>query len=519
MKHYILFLFIYYLNVSIQAQTVTIFGTEIILRDTSNATPVLFVSGSLTVSPTGKFKNYYSNFQITGDITNHGIITSTGTEIFSGITHQTLIGNFSGFSNLGIIVKQNNGSIILSNNLDCQGIRFNTPGTLDVSQGTMITVKNPHHLALLNYSSSRFIDIGQNGKLVRSINDTLLGHDYSFPIGNTLYGYRNINISITSLGTTGSGFVSVELKPISGSIQYNQWYSTGFSQGTPGICNPGNNPQWVQFSCITQNGWRLTGPDYTYTVLGDHPGCGFDIRRLIRSPTGTNQWTENISTVSGDSAQALCRYSDWTGLSQTIPGGPYRDFDYITVAGGLGTALPVTLLFFKATPGHAYIQTEWSTAMEINNERFIVERSIDAIHFTELGTILGNGTTTEPHHYSLKDFSVALNTTYYYRLVQQDYDGQTTISEIVSVEISGGTTDNLFVFPNPTQGSVKIRIPILSNTNNIYVTDIIGQKIGISEPLSIENNLLEFTIFGPSGVYLISLTTPESSFTSRIIKY
>lgn len=105
------------------------------------------------------------------------------------------------------------------------------------------------------------------------------------------------------------------------------------------------------------------------------------------------------------------------------------------------TLLPVTLAEFTAhaCDGAPTACLNWKTETELNNERFVVERSEDGVHFDPVGTVLGSGSTTTPVIYNFKD-ETAVAGTYYYRLKQVDYDQHYEYSQIVSVEIGEGRT-------------------------------------------------------------------------------
>ncbi len=118
--------------------------------------------------------------------------------------------------------------------------------------------------------------------------------------------------------------------------------------------------------------------------------------------------------------------------------------------------VPVELVSFKANTSANAVTLEWTTATEVNNAGFSIERSSDNISFASVGFVEGRGTTQEIHQYSFTD-RVAGSGTYYYRLRQKDYDG----SEETSVTIQAGiTAPEEFVlaqnYPNPFNPSTTI---------------------------------------------------------------
>jgi hypothetical protein len=107
--------------------------------------------------------------------------------------------------------------------------------------------------------------------------------------------------------------------------------------------------------------------------------------------------------------------------------------------------LPIELIRFEArlcAPNNCIF---WETATEINNEKFILEKSDDGINFKELAAIPSqNGNANYAQAYRFVDSkSNAFN---YYRLKQIDIDGQFTYSEIIFI---GLNSNPINVYPNP----------------------------------------------------------------------
>jgi len=107
---------------------------------------------------------------------------------------------------------------------------------------------------------------------------------------------------------------------------------------------------------------------------------------------------------------------------------------------------PVELKFFSAS----VYNTEkailhWSTASEDKNNFFTIERSTDANSWEELGTVKGNGTTTETKKYQFIDENPN-SKKLYYRLSQTDYDGTHKILGIDYVMFKWNIIDGFKVY-------------------------------------------------------------------------
>jgi hypothetical protein len=277
-------------------------------------------------------------------------------------------------------------------------------------------------------SSSRFFILGNHASLKRKVSSIT---SYIFPIGYSSgsSAYRGFTLNMQSLGSTGAGSVSVQLVPnVSGGINYQKYFPN-----MNGGCLSGSS---ISFNCLNTDGWHCDGPsDYEYSVFAHvENACGNNVRRIIKTSTGTHAWQDSIESVIGNLQNSFCDYSDWTGNSNNIPGGTYKNFSDFVVASGV-SLLPVTLVDLRANPIDRCIRVSWKTELELNNEKFLIGRSIDGMAFTIIGEVAGHGTTTVPQEYLFDDCSVDQNILYYYQLEQVDYDGHTDWSPIVSAKL------------------------------------------------------------------------------------
>jgi hypothetical protein len=101
----------------------------------------------------------------------------------------------------------------------------------------------------------------------------------------------------------------------------------------------------------------------------------------------------------------------------------------------------------------------WKTASEDGNSHFVVERSVGGIgNFEKISQINASGWTNTGSKYTFKDEQLKeLVGLVYYRIRQVDFDGNQTVSDVVSIKASGKTSDPAPVtwtaYPNPTDGS------------------------------------------------------------------
>lgn len=120
-------------------------------------------------------------------------------------------------------------------------------------------------------------------------------------------------------------------------------------------------------------------------------------------------------------------------------------------------ALPVELTDFRAKEDakNKTVVLSWTTASELDNKHFEVERSVDGRHFETLATVAGNGTTTTKNYYNFVDKNpVAMA---YYRLKQVDFANAFSYSDIVLVELAEDEVAQVVAFPTMATDEITVR--------------------------------------------------------------
>jgi hypothetical protein len=112
-------------------------------------------------------------------------------------------------------------------------------------------------------------------------------------------------------------------------------------------------------------------------------------------------------------------------------------FAWVTT-GPIEVPLPVEYLSFNVYVRHIYVILDWTTATEMNNSHFVVERSVNGYSFEELTTVEGSGNSSVPIDYTATDEN-PLSRRMFYRLKQVDYNGQYTYSPIKVIYITEGS--------------------------------------------------------------------------------
>ncbi len=193
-----------------------------------------------------------------------------------------------------------------------------------------------------------------------------------------------------------------------------------------------------------------------------------------------------------------------TSTTSSSDGGQIEDYS-ITLA----SSLPVDLISFEAKSiDNKTVKLNWSTASEINNSHFEIERSQDGQRFSLIDIVNGTGNTTQLMTYATVDQKPARGLNYY-RIKQVDLEGSFEYSKIEVAEIKNNLLE---VFPNPAKNVLFVN----GFENENFQVSIYNQIGRLIKRLDTSDN--EFDISGiPSGVYYFQFTSSKINHLERII--
>lgn len=182
------------------------------------------------------------------------------------------------------------------------------------------------------------------------------------------------------------------------------------------------------------------------------------------------------------------------------------------------TALPVTLTSFKGRVNGDAAELTWTTAEEINNSHFEIERSANGQGYTKVGTVKGNGGSNNSYEFTDDGPLSAVN---FYRLKQVDIDGQATYSRALVLrknlgEITARAAPSPFTsFINLSyklQKEENIRIRLIDQVGHVVKTYATRGGAGVN---TINLNDLDHL---PKGNYTVELTGETVRFRQMVVK-
>lgn len=209
----------------------------------------------------------------------------------------------------------------------------------------------------------------------------------------------------------------------------------------------------------------------------------------------------------------------WTGGDPPIAGPAFVTSEGVTE----GAILPVEWQTFESIVEGGLVELNWSTATEKNNDYFEIERSLDGVDFESLGTVPGNGTSSDVNSYSFSDPNPVVGMAYY-RIKQVDFDGTRDYSSVIGVELSENAKGDCTVkiIPNPCLPQCDISYTACgSSTTNLdlQVFDSSGRLIHSYMSTSDLNQNGTFKVsksdFSLPGIYIVKV---DQTMEKMVIK-
>lgn len=160
----------------------------------------------------------------------------------------------------------------------------------------------------------------------------------------------------------------------------------------------------------------------------------------------------------------------------------------------------------------------WISASEVNNDHFIIQRSIDGIDFTDIAVIQGHGNSSAQNFYNYLDWQFAGKA--YYKLVQVDVNGKQTDLGSVFVDCENEGKELFYVSNdiNTTDLYVTFNATVAGNYT-FRITDANGRLVHF-ESIEIDNTGIVQQFIDVSGiaagVYMISLSSPTDIKWSKV---
>jgi len=175
--------------------------------------------------------------------------------------------------------------------------------------------------------------------------------------------------------------------------------------------------------------------------------------------------------------------------------------------------LPVELISFEAECENQNITLEWSTASEINNDFFTIERSMDGVNWQIISTVSGAGNSNSRMYYSFIDINNSFQNSYY-RLKQTDFEGGGKYSAIIPVKNCEQDFTELSLYPNPANKFLNISIKFPEESVvSFSIRSLFGKIIYYSEtyqPQIVFKDKLD-------GIYILKIESETNVIVEKFV--
>jgi hypothetical protein len=344
--------------------------------------------------------------------------------------------------------------------------------------------------------------------------------------GNITNAHATLTLNFTSGGTT-SGLCSVITFPIK-DINSDESVQT-FADWVEISAIDGNNVAIPVASItatggsnkvVTTSGSTRIIKGYNSSSYGSRGTTACDnVNITVTPPTGVAVKTITIK-YHPDYTVSPNNYYNFT--SPLRPAYQYISIGSVTATPtGSCVPLPIGLTSFSAKRLNREVELNWVTETEINNDYFIVQRTVDGENYETIAQIDAKGSLFGPTQYAIIDKNNSFETSYY-RLIQIDNDGTPTYFDLISASPFESNELMQAAYPNPTSSSIVY--PLISDqsqTVTIYVVDNLGRTIE-----TVEHQLEKGTYYPvldlsnyKNGIYqLIMISETGEKLVQRIQK-
>ncbi|MBX2917562.1 MAG: T9SS type A sorting domain-containing protein [Cyclobacteriaceae bacterium] len=332
---------------------------------------------------------------------------------------------------------------------------------------------------------------------------------YGYTLGvNDVYTMDNVangnfDFEVAGIGQASDGSKHIDAK---GSGAVRMWNPSGLGNGEfliwghNGLALSGGNTS-VDGTIIQERlnrVWRVseTGDVGNVSVSVDLAGTlgsalGNNLRLLI-DRDGDGFADNDVTPIAGS----------FSGTTITFSGVNFQNGDRFTIGNtNLALPLPIELISFDAEVIAHEVKLKWSTASELNNDYFTIQRSQGGEVWESVVQVSGAGNSTTVRHYETTD-GLPYAGVSYYRLKQTDLDGRYSYSSVKRVEVN--PVYQLKAFPNPSKEKFSITTGFELQREDVRLLNLLGQEL----PIAFEQAGPYYTISPRTptpGVYILQV--------------
>lgn len=408
------------------------------------------------------------------------VMSSTATLVLNGTESQLLDGNTGNtdHSNFTNIIVRNTGAS--SPQVQLTG-DVTITNTLTMDDGDIATTAD-YTLILTNTSASALSGYSANSYIVGNFRQYIVKNTstYAFPLGyggpDEYYWAKIVNNNMEGITYLTATFGQLPEEERNAPIE---------------VDDDGSIINYVYPSGI----WTIE-PDHqptkgSYTIevgIDNFQGLIDETYRIIKRPKNSGKQSWNNGNVPRGQLKQVDRIvsNGKTGVEGLTS---FSDFG---VGGEGGGSLPIDLVGFAGKVEGSKVRFDWTVSMEINNDFFSIERSLDGREWETIAIVDGAGNHSVETKYSAYDEHPEMGLAYY-RLRQTDFDGFSRSFDMISIMMTNRADDVQTAFdiiPNPNEGDFVIHYTGELGAGSIMIYDMNGRLVYVENMDDINESTL-----------------------------
>ncbi|MBK9450753.1 MAG: T9SS type A sorting domain-containing protein [Bacteroidetes bacterium] len=326
-----------------------------------------------------------------------------------------------------------------------------------------------------------------------------------------------VNVTVTTSGNTCAWttycptvtqpfFIGYAPGPGSGPGQFTFNFSPSISGIRLNFSGASNSPPSVEEIRL-----QINGAHYAMSAPGVANGCDpmaslTGAGDLVGCPgCGVSGWSN--TSISGFPISSL------TVEDFVVGGTPNGSLFSLFICNAF---LPTEWLHFDAKVNSTEgVDLLWTTATEINNDFFTVERSADGVQWEEIAEVDAVGNSEVASEYRLSDEKPLADRSSY-RIRQTSLDGSSSYSEVK--EVNFDAVPEILIYPNPAKEVLHVEWQNFKGNPTadlqLQLRNPLGQTVNVAYS-TVSGGLLLQTSDLSSGVYILEIRNTQGVFIKR----
>lgn len=440
----------------------------------------LTIKGSFSINSGTFFGSNTPNIVLLGTVINNGSIQTDSVQVFENSTPAI----FSGNATISKLIVNSSQGLAVNGNLEIQRTLSLQNGIVAVNAANYINLVSGFGPTIEGGNANSYVE----GRFRRQ--EFITSDPIVFPLGvNGLYR----PISLLANQSSFDFGVEYEAKLILGAAT---------SRTLPATLTALNNRYYHNITITNGQGNFINAS----VIINYDNGDGItDAANLgIAKDDGGSNWVD----IGGSGS------ANGVGFITSNLFTSFSDFVLANKLGG-GNVLPLRFLSFTGNILNNTSVLDWRTDNEINTARFIVQRSNNAVTFSDIGTVASLN-TSGINGYRFIDNN-PLKDINFYRIKQIDIDGRFTYSAIVKLNYENtNTLSKMTIYPNPATNFIFVKIPdnkkLLLQIFDAQGKQIISQNVTNQSTVQIDVTSLA------KGNYVIRVSDGKDLYSRNFIK-